>query len=206
MKTRTGKQCRERYINHLDPNTKKTPWTLEENNVLRDMYPEFGSKWSKYMPFLPGRSDNCIKNRYHMISRNNFDCCSSIKGPASNKRTVTDAFRSISDAETNEDDLDLSEMRLNKLVAARSRIEREIVKLEEHCLLTKQASSSSKSTSSSDNNTPGKPTDIFSEYKFNPVWSGNNKPDSERAVQENGMECDIGNDTETILERVLRRA
>ena len=32
---RTGKQCRERWHNQLDPNINKNPWTeLEERNLL----------------------------------------------------------------------------------------------------------------------------------------------------------------------------
>jgi hypothetical protein len=30
---RIGKQCRERWVNHLDPNIKKGPFTEEEENV-----------------------------------------------------------------------------------------------------------------------------------------------------------------------------
>lgn len=31
---RIGKQCRERYFNHLDPNINKNPWSTEEDIVL----------------------------------------------------------------------------------------------------------------------------------------------------------------------------
>ena len=31
---RIGKQCRERWFNHLDPNIKKGPWTDEEDRIL----------------------------------------------------------------------------------------------------------------------------------------------------------------------------
>lgn len=31
---RVGKQCRERYHNHLDPNINKGPWTPEEDAIL----------------------------------------------------------------------------------------------------------------------------------------------------------------------------
>eukprot|EP01032_Pedospumella_encystans_P010612 gene10612-12392_t len=73
MKSRTGKQCRERYINHLDPNTKKSPWTLLEDDIIRELYPSLNTKWSQYMSRLPGRTDNAIKNRYHAITRRNFN-------------------------------------------------------------------------------------------------------------------------------------
>jgi len=89
---------------------------------------------------------------------------------------MSDAFQSISD---DAEDLDHNEIRLNKLVAARGKLDREIVKLEEHCFLTKQASSSSKSTSTSNSdNTPGKQPedDMFSEYKYNFAFSRSTDP------------------------------
>ncbi len=31
---RLGKQCRERWCNHLDPSVKKAPWTPREDDIL----------------------------------------------------------------------------------------------------------------------------------------------------------------------------
>ena len=31
---RSGKQCRQRWCNHLDPNVAKDPWTVEEEQRL----------------------------------------------------------------------------------------------------------------------------------------------------------------------------
>jgi hypothetical protein len=72
MEKRSGKQCRERYVNQLDPLVKKSMWTLEEDAAIKSMHYQFGKKWSKFMEKLPGRSDNAIKNRYHIISRNDY--------------------------------------------------------------------------------------------------------------------------------------
>jgi myb proto-oncogene protein len=41
---RTGKQCRERWQNHLRPNIKKGNWTRDEEEMIRNMYKTFGAK------------------------------------------------------------------------------------------------------------------------------------------------------------------
>ena len=41
---RTGKQCRERWHNQLDPNIKKEGWTDEEDRVLLMAHTEVKSK------------------------------------------------------------------------------------------------------------------------------------------------------------------
>jgi hypothetical protein len=62
---RIGKQCRERWRNHLDPDVNRDPWTDEEDQILMEMHEKIGSKWVKIAEFLPHRSDNAIKNRWN---------------------------------------------------------------------------------------------------------------------------------------------
>ena len=66
---RIGKQCRERWFNHLDPSIKKDAWSAEDDAMIMDAVAKIGPKWAEIAKMLHGRSDNAIKNRYNSSIR-----------------------------------------------------------------------------------------------------------------------------------------
>lgn len=64
---RIGKQCRERWVNCLKPNIKRTEWTEEEDNMIIKLQATIGNKWAKMAEAIEGRTDNQIKNRWNSV-------------------------------------------------------------------------------------------------------------------------------------------
>ncbi|KAJ1702856.1 hypothetical protein LUZ63_002635 [Rhynchospora breviuscula] len=59
---RCGKSCRLRWINYLRPDIKRGTFSKEEEETVIRLHNLLGNKWSKIASYLPGRTDNEIKN------------------------------------------------------------------------------------------------------------------------------------------------
>lgn len=66
---RKGKQCRERWLGHLNPKILKKSWTTEEDSIILYRQSLLGNRWSEISKFLSGRTENQIKNRWRKLSK-----------------------------------------------------------------------------------------------------------------------------------------
>lgn len=63
LTVRSGKQCKERWNNHLNPSINRGEWTLEEDIQLLELYQTHGNRWSLIARESPTRTESSIKNR-----------------------------------------------------------------------------------------------------------------------------------------------
>lgn len=84
LPVRQGKQCRERYYNHIDPRLVKGKWTESEDMFILHQQQVLGNRWSDISKLLEGRTENQIKNRFKSLWKKALSSCPEGHDPVEN--------------------------------------------------------------------------------------------------------------------------
>jgi hypothetical protein len=64
---RTDVQCRERYVNILDPDVNRVPFSADEDALLIQLATQLDHSWTKVAELMPGRTDGACWRRWQQL-------------------------------------------------------------------------------------------------------------------------------------------
>ena len=86
--TRSGKQCRERWLTKIDPDINSKPQTPAEDEKLIVLHEDYGNNWTAIAKHFKGKTFLSVKNRWR--SFNNKTCLKGLEPTYAKEKTRND--------------------------------------------------------------------------------------------------------------------
>lgn len=96
IKVRNGKQCKERWKNHLNPELNHRPWDVLEDIHLLRCVQKHGLEWRKIKIEIPERTENSIKNRLKSLLNKKWQEVRTFEAKASPEKIVEELITALS--------------------------------------------------------------------------------------------------------------
>lgn len=81
IKIRTGKQCKERWNNHLNPLVNRGEWTAVEDLKLLELHKQHENRWSLISKEMTSRTESAIKNRIKSLMNKELQDLKNLNNP-----------------------------------------------------------------------------------------------------------------------------
>lgn len=71
MGNKNPRQCQDRWNKYLCPNVNRSPFSIQEDQLILELFNRYGGRWVLIAKHFNNRSDVSIKSRFRVLQRRN---------------------------------------------------------------------------------------------------------------------------------------